>query len=212
MLTLIKFCGHALSHGIIDWAKIFLDNHTRAMYNKHLLMLMTGPTQWDDHQELILQAGVLPATTHKRQCEGWFQMSRSTLAPLYSKRNTLKHAVKHVSHLSLAIQATMQSDLKRLNHHISHAVSHAKATWYADICQKIHDMQFDPCLAWEHIRLFTKGELAHHKKMTNMAMRLPDGTKATNASKNMAVFGPNFHNVFNNHRPTDPVVLKHVPQ
>jgi hypothetical protein len=48
--------------------------------------------------------------------------------------------------------------------------------------------------------------------MTNMAMQLPNGTKATNASKNMEVFGPHFHNVFNNHRPTDPTVLEHVPQ
>ena len=72
MLTSIKFRGHALSCGTIDWPKILFDEHTRAMYNKHLLMLMTGPTQWDDHQELILQAGTLTATTHKCQCEGWF--------------------------------------------------------------------------------------------------------------------------------------------
>jgi hypothetical protein len=171
MLTSIKFCGHALSCGTIDWPKILLDEHTRAMYNRHLLMLMTmQPTQWDVHQELILQAGALTATTHKRQCGGWFQMSRSTLAPLYTERNTLKHAIKHASHLPSAIQATMQFILNRLTRHISHAVSHAKATWYADICQKIHDMRFDPRLAWEHIRLLTKGETAHHNKMTNMAM------------------------------------------
>jgi hypothetical protein len=48
--------------------------------------------------------------------------------------------------------------------------------------------------------------------MMNMAMQLPNGTKATNASENMEVFGPHFHNVFNNHRPTDPTVLEHVPQ
>ncbi len=55
------------------------------------------------------------------------------------------------------------------------------------------------------------GETAHHNKMTNMAMRLPNGNKATNASENMEVFGPHFHNVFNNHRPTDPTVLENVP-
>jgi len=143
MLTSIKFRGHALSRGTIDWPKILSDEHTRAMYNEHLLMLMTGPTQWDDHQELILQAGAFTATTHKCQCEGWFQMSCSTLAPLYTKRNTLKHAIKHASHLPSAIQATMQIDLNHLTHHISHSVSHAKATWYADICQKIHDMRFN---------------------------------------------------------------------
>jgi hypothetical protein len=205
MLTSIKFRGHALSCGTINWLKILSDDHTRAMYNKHLLMLMTEPTQWDDHQELILQAGALTATTHKCQYEGWFQISRSALAPLYTERNTLKHAVKHASHLPPAILATMQFDLKRLTRHISHAVSHAKATWYADICQKIHDMWFDPRLAWEHIRLLTKGKTAHHNKLTNMAMRLPNGNK-------VEVFGPHFHNVFNNHRSTDHTVLEHVPQ
>jgi hypothetical protein len=55
-------------------------------------------------------------------------------------------------------------------------------TLLAVICQKIHDMWFDPHLAWEHIHLLTKGESAHHKKMANMAMRLNNGTKATNAS------------------------------
>jgi len=134
MVTSIKFRGDALSCGTIDWPKILLDEHITAMYNEHLLMLMTGPTQqWDDHQELILQAGVLTATTHKRQCEGWFQMSCSTLALLYTKRNTLKHAIKQASHLPSAIEATMQFNLNRLTRHISHAVSHAKATWYADI-------------------------------------------------------------------------------
>ena len=150
--------------------QILSDECTRAMYNKHLLMLMTGLSQWDDHQELILQAGALTATTHKCQCEGWSQMSCSTLAPLYTERNTLKHAIKHTSHLPSAIQATMQFDLNCLTRHISHAVSHAKATWYADICQKIHDMWFNPRLAWEHIRLLPKGETAHHNTMTNMAM------------------------------------------
>jgi hypothetical protein len=123
MLTLIKFCGHTVSRGAIDWPKILSDEHTRAMYNKHLLMLMTtGPTQWDDHQELILQAGALTATTHKRQCEGWFQMNRSTLAPLYTERNTLKHAIKHASHLPPAIQTTMQFDLTPYPPHLPRSI------------------------------------------------------------------------------------------
>jgi hypothetical protein len=77
----------------------------------------------------------------------------------------------------------MQSNLKRLTRHIFHSVFHAKATWYADICQKIHNMRFDPSLAWEHNRLLTKGKTAHHNKMTNMTMQLPNGTKATIASE-----------------------------
>jgi hypothetical protein len=43
-------------------------------------------------------------------------------------------------------------------------------------------------------------------------MRLQDGTRATNASENMSVFGPHFNRMFNNHCPVDPSVLQHVPQ
>jgi hypothetical protein len=87
--------------------------------------------QWDDHQKLIWKAGALTATTHKHPCEGWFPMRHSTLAPLYTDCNNLKHDIKHTIHLYLAIQETMQSDLKCLNSHISHDVLHAKARWYA---------------------------------------------------------------------------------
>jgi hypothetical protein len=45
-----------------------------------------------------------------------------------------------------------------------------------------------------------------------MAMKLPNGTRATNASENMSVFSPHFHKVYNNHCPTDPSILEHVPQ
>jgi hypothetical protein len=50
----------------------------------------------------------------------------------------------------------------------------------------------EPRLAWEHIRLLTKGESAHHQRRPTMAMRLPDGTQANNAADNMSVFAPHF--------------------
>jgi hypothetical protein len=106
----------------------------------------------------------------------------------------------------------VQVDLKRLNRHIAHAVLHAKAMWNADTCAKIHNMKMDPRLAWEHIRLLTKGESAHHWKHTTMAMILLDGTQAITASENMSVFVPHFHKVFNAQCTTDSSVLNNVPQ
>jgi hypothetical protein len=182
------------------------------VYNKHLLHLTHNKMDYDTYQEAILQAGALTATYHKCQCSGWFQMSQATLAPLLAERNQVFHTIKHTHHLSSDAQATMQADLKCLNRHIAHTVSHAKATWYAEICSKIHNMCMDPCLAWEHIRLLTKGESAHHEKKTTMAMRLPDGLHASNASENMSVFIPHFNRVYNTHRATNPTLLNQVPQ
>ena len=211
-LSSVKFKKHTVSRGTTNWAKILSDDHARMEYNEHLLQLTTNDMDYDEYQEAILQAGALTATHHKRKCNGWFQMSRITLAPLITERNQVLHAIKRNHHLSPAIHKTMQADLKRLNRHIAHAVSHAKATWYADICSKIHNMCMDPRLAWEHIRLLTKGEAAHHEKKTAMAMRLPDGSRATNASENMSVFAPHFHRVYNAERATDPTILAQVPQ
>ncbi len=50
-----------------------LDDHTQMAYIEHLTLLTAPNMEYDDYQEIILQAGVLTATHHKRQSEGWFQ-------------------------------------------------------------------------------------------------------------------------------------------
>ena len=121
------------------------------MYNNHLISLTTPDINYNDYQEIIMKAGEITTTHHKSQCDGWFQMSHTTLAPLLKESYQLLHSVKRMHHLSAKIQATVQVDLKHVNHHIAHAVLHAKAMWSADICAKIQNMKMDPRLAWEHI-------------------------------------------------------------
>jgi hypothetical protein len=73
-------------------------------------------------------------------------------------------------------------------------------------------MQSNPCIAWEYIRLLTGGSTAHHKKKVQMAMKMANGKLATNGKENMAVFGPHFDCVFNNHHPVNPTILANIPQ
>jgi hypothetical protein len=115
-----------------------LAGYTQMVYNEHVTLLTTPNMEYDNYQEIILQVGVLTATHHKRQCEGWFQMSRITLAPLIKEHNEILLAINYK--LPIVTQDIMQAELKCLNHHVAHAVTHAKAKWYADICSKIHDM------------------------------------------------------------------------
>jgi hypothetical protein len=70
----------------------------------------------------------------------------------------------------------------------------------------------EPRRAWEHIRLLTKGESAHHQQRTAMAMRLPDESRTTNASENMSVLALHFQLVFNNHCSTDSTLFEHITQ
>ena len=106
----------------------------------------------------------------------------------------------------------LQGSLKHVTKQVKDKVLLAKSRWYSNICSHIHDMQVNPRLAWGNIRILTGGETAHHKKSVNMAMRFPDGTLASNSSKNMAVFGPHFERVFSNHRPVDLSILDLIPQ
>jgi hypothetical protein len=136
--------------------------------------------------------------------------SRITLAPLIKERNEILHAIN--SELPIVTQDTMQAKLKHLNRHVAHAVTHAKGEWYANICSKIHDMQMEPRLTWEHIHPLTKGKSAHHQQCTAMAMHLPDESRATNASENISLLTMHFQQVFNNHCSTDPTLLEHITQ
>ncbi len=43
-------------------------------------------------------------------------------------------------------------------------------------------------------------------------MKMANGKLATNGKENMAVFGPHFDRVFNNHRPVNPTILANNPQ
>ncbi len=88
----------------------------------------------------------------------------------------------------------------------------AKARWYKGVCGKIHEMNMDPQLAWENIRILTGGETAHHKTNINMFMRLENGELVLNAKENMSVFGTHFPKVLNNHRPVDRTVLDLLDQ
>jgi hypothetical protein len=56
------------------------------------------------------------------------------------------------------------------------------------------------------------GKTAHHKKMVNMAMWLPNGSLASNSSENISVFGLHFERVFSNYQPFDFSILDLIPQ
>ncbi len=112
---MVEACAN--THGTTNWAKISLDNHTKVVYNEHLILLMIDPMAYDDYQEIILKAGELTTMTHKLRCDRWFHMSRSSLAPLYADCNKLRHTIKHAGHLSPEIQSTLWANFNHLNCH-----------------------------------------------------------------------------------------------
>jgi hypothetical protein len=68
--------------------------------------------EYDDYQDIILKAGKFTATYQKYQCNGWYQMSRATLAPFLKERNEVLHATNRCHHLPAVIQTTLGANLK----------------------------------------------------------------------------------------------------
>ena len=61
-------------------------------------------------------------------------------------------------------------------------------------------MDFNPGVAWESVKLLSKGQSAHHKKPKTMAFRRSDGSLAQNDEEQMEVLETHFQKVFNNKR------------
>ena len=73
-------------------------------------------------------------------------------------------------------------------------------------------MPLNPKDVWESVRVLSGGDTSHHASPTVMQMRLPNRELVTTDAENASVFGPHFHRVFNNHRPTDWPVLDKIKQ
>ncbi len=127
--------------------------------------------------------------------------------PAIKEKNRLRHWLHSKHPLTLAEIDNLKKKLKEINKRNCDLVELAKARWYSGICEKIHNMRMNPWLAWENIRILTGRETAHHKTTINMAMKMENGTLASNAKENISVFGMHFHKVLNNNRPVDTTVL-----
>ncbi len=133
--------------------------------------------------------------------------NEAILAPAIQEKNRLRHHLHNSGNLSADEIAEIKSQLNIVNKRNHDLVELAKARWYKGVCGKIHEMNMDPRLAWENIRILTGGKTAHHTSNHNMSMRLENGELASNARENMSVFGAHFHRVLNNHQLVNHTVL-----
>jgi len=182
--------------------------------NKHLKEMITDDMDYEQFNKSILKAGEMTATIIKENCEGWYQYNRETIAPILDEKNKLLHKYRSLvgNNEPEEMISKVKKELNLKNKHAKEAISLAKARWYNKLSTKIHDMNMNPKVAWEYIRILTGGETAHHKKTQNMAMRMENGKLAKDHKDNMKVMYPHFQRVFNNHRPVDSTILQLVKQ
>jgi exonuclease III len=171
-LTSIKYkAKSSLNRGDIYWRIICEEETHRTMYNKYLMQLTSRDMSYESFCDAVVRAGKITAMTVNQSCTGWYAASESILAPIQEK-NRLRHRLHDCIDLSPDEISCTKDQLKLMNKQNHDLVELAKAWWYKGLCEKIHQMNMDPRVAWEHICLLTGGETAHHTLTINMAMRL----------------------------------------
>jgi len=197
-ITSIKYKANSkLNSGDIDWRKICKEDEQRKLYNKYLLELTSHNMSYNNFCEAVVRAGkeTAAAITIDRKYKGWYTASKDILAPAIQEKNRPHHHLHDCGSLNPNKIAAIKMQLKLVIKRNCDLVKMAKAKWYKGVCSKIHEMNMDPRLVWENIRILTRGETAHHKTNHNMSMRLKNGKLALNAKENMSVFGIHFDKV-----------------
>ncbi len=172
-LTSIKYkVKKSMNCGDINWRKICEEDEQCKLYNKYLLQHTLREMPYNNFCEVVVHAGRETAIPIDCKCKGWYAASKSILAPAIQEKNQLRHRLHDRSNLNPDKIADIRSQLKTINKRNQGLVELAKAKWYKGICGKIYEMNMDPCLAWENIRILTGGKTAHHKTNLNMSMHL----------------------------------------
>ena len=190
-ITSIKYKAHSKLHsGDIDWRKICEEDEQCKLCNKYLLELTSCDMSYNNLCKAVVRAGKETAIAIGRKCEGWYTASKDILAPAIQEKNCLRHRLHDSGSLDPNEIAAIKMPLKVVNKRNHDLVEMAKAKWYKGVCSKIHEMNMDPRLAWENIRILTGGKTSHHKR----------------------VCGMHFSKVLNNHRPVDCSILDLLEQ
>ena len=212
----IKWVAKESNSELTDWTSISSDEELREKYNSVLKELLDNDDYDDDDYDqfnvYVNQAGAATKTYVKKKCPGWFQFSREELSSLLEQRNNIISTLRHTQDLPQALIDSYHEEKNLLQKLIDIETSLAKSKWYAHHSAKIHDMAFNPRLAWESIKILNGGDTAHHIEKKVMALKLPNGKLAENDVENQSVMHPHLNKVYNNKRPVDYTLLDLIEQ
>ena len=141
-------------------------------------------------------------------CIIYSHYSEQTLLPLISYCDYLLHHLRTCDHEDplLKIQLQLAQDV------VTDNIALAKAAWSLHQAAKIHEMRFNPKLAWESVKVLAGGEESHRKAPTVMRLKLPSAKLATTDAENASIMDPHFEKVYTNHREIDWPVLLGIEQ
>ncbi len=77
----------SMNCGNIDWRKIGKEDEQCKLYNKYLLELTSQDMSYENFYKAVVRAGKETAITIDCKCKGWYNASKSILAPAIQEKN-----------------------------------------------------------------------------------------------------------------------------
>ena len=126
----------------------------------------------DDLNKYLLSVGRKTVTTTKKKYKGWHWYSREKkLSPVIAKQNTLLHWIKTTPKVDSKIKIHLKVKLKQMQQHENDQIKLAKSRYCSNLANGVHDMPFNPRLAWQYAKLLAKEDTAHSNVAVNVAMK-----------------------------------------
>ena len=138
----------------------------------------------------------------------WFTASEATLLPLIAKRD----AALDANHR--APSPSSQQHLRLARSELNKALRRAQSDWVMATCAPINDGivgSRGSALAWSKVKTL-KGGLGPSSRPAQPKMKKKDGSLASSAEENAAVFAEGFKELYGRTATFDPSIIDHVPQ
>ena len=129
---------------------------------------------------------VIPAKEKKP--EGWFALNEEELKPVLEARFRAREAYSRNK------CPETKKELNRTSKQVRKAIQKAKDTWLDQLITECNDLEMNPYQAWVAAKKIVAGVSGHHKKMTTIRMKRPDGTLAESDKESAKILADYFKN------------------
>jgi hypothetical protein len=107
-----------------------------------------------------------------RKSKDWFKLSEDTLTEAIRVRNYWSGVWRQMSMIGA------RQKFREARSNLKSKIKAAKRRWYEKQAEEIHDMKFDPKLAWAATREVQTGLEGHHTAQSDVKMRMENNEMA----------------------------------
>ena len=166
---------------------------------------------YDNFCKAHIRSGRKTAISIECKCEGWYTASEAIFALAIEEKNQLCHRLQEWDHLTT-------TEIDQLQTTKGYQQAQPWSLWIGQSTLVEWNMHQQTQHVNEPIPNMGKHPSPHRRRNSspqtnvNMAMRLKSGALAFNSRENISIFSMHFHNILNNNKPLNDLVLDLIEQ